>query len=74
MAPSSSSATRSASPVAWAVAAYELGWPGYAGVAVFIAILLAALVYELGTGALDWGLKKRMGTRRPGYAARGARS
>jgi len=40
---------------AWAVSFYELGWTGYFGVAVFILILLVALVYELSTGALDWG-------------------
>jgi len=40
---------------AWAVSFYELGWTGYLGVAVFILILLVALVYELSTGALDWG-------------------
>lgn len=50
----------------WAVAFYELGWRGYFGCAVFIFILLVALVYEWRTGALDWGVKKRSG--RPGYS------
>jgi NADH-quinone oxidoreductase subunit A len=40
---------------AWAVAARELGWTGYAEVVVFIAILLAALIYLAREGALDWG-------------------
>ncbi len=40
---------------AWAIALKELGWPGYAGVLVFIGILLAGLVYEWKMGALDWG-------------------
>ena len=44
----------------WAVAFYELGWRGYLGAAVFILILLVALVYEWRTGALDWGLKGRL--------------
>jgi NADH-quinone oxidoreductase subunit A len=47
---------------AWAVAFFELGWEGFAAVVVFIAILGVALVYELSTGALDWGLKTRTGT------------
>ena len=45
--------------IAWAVAFFELGWPGYFGAASFIVILLAALVYELRTGALDWGVLSR---------------
>ena len=45
--------------VAWAVAFEEVGWVGYAGVAVFIGILLVALVYELKSGALEWGRKSR---------------
>jgi NADH-quinone oxidoreductase subunit A len=40
---------------AWAVAARELGWIGYAEVIVFIAILLVALIYLAREGALDWG-------------------
>ncbi len=46
---------------AWAVAFFELGWEGFIAVAVFIAILGVALVYELSTGALDWGIKSRTG-------------
>ncbi|MDZ7669676.1 MAG: NADH-quinone oxidoreductase subunit A [Gammaproteobacteria bacterium] len=44
---------------AWAVAFFELGWRGYLGSAVFIIVLLAALVYEWRIGALDWGVKRR---------------
>jgi NADH-quinone oxidoreductase subunit A len=40
---------------AWAVAARELGWLGYGEAALFIGILLAALVYLARLGALDWG-------------------
>ena len=45
--------------IAWAVAFYDVGWRGYVGAGVFIAILLAALFYEWRSGALDWGLKRR---------------
>ena len=44
----------------WAVAFFELGWRGYVGAAVFILILLVALVYEWRSGALDWGVKQRL--------------
>lgn len=47
----------------WAVAFFELGWRGYLGAALFIAVLLVALVYEWRTGALDWGIKHRRSTR-----------
>ena len=53
--------------IAWAVAFFEVGWRGYIGAAVFIAILLIALVYEYRTGALEWGVKSRF-ARAPGYA------
>ena len=39
---------------AWAVAARAAGWPGYIEVAVFIAVLVAALLYLWRVGALDW--------------------
>jgi len=44
---------------AWASAARELGWAGYTAVAVFIAMLAAALVYLWRAGALDWAGKRR---------------
>jgi NADH-quinone oxidoreductase subunit A len=40
---------------AWAVAVRELGWTGYLEAALFIAVLLATLVYLGRVGALDWG-------------------
>lgn len=52
--------------IAWAVAFFELGWQGYIGASLFIVILLVALVYELRTGALDWGVLRRR--ERGGYA------
>lgn len=45
---------------AWAIAAREVGWPGYAAVAVFIGILAVALVYEWRLGVLDWGKSTRL--------------
>ena len=40
---------------AWAVAARELGWAGYAEALVFTGILVAALVHLWRSGGLDWG-------------------
>ena len=54
---------------AWAVAFFELGWPGFAAIGAFIAILAVALVYELSTGALDWGIKTSRGSEHPEEAA-----
>jgi NADH-quinone oxidoreductase subunit A len=45
---------------AWAIAVRELGWSGFIGVVVFIAIMLAALIYEWRMGALDWGKSRRV--------------
>jgi len=39
----------------WAIAFQELGWLGYAGVLVFIALLVIVLIYEWRNGALDFG-------------------
>src|SRR5882672_7623730 len=39
----------------WALGFYELGWPGYIGVAIFVGQLAVVLVYEWGIGALDIG-------------------
>lgn len=44
---------------AWAVAFFELGWAGFIAISIFIFILGVALVYELRSGALDWGIKTR---------------
>ena len=48
---------------AWAVAVPEAGWQGFIGAAVFVGILLAALIYEWREGTLDFGPKAR--ARRP---------
>ncbi len=40
---------------AWAVALREVGWSGYIEALIFIAVLVATLVYLWREGALDWG-------------------
>ncbi|HSM57689.1 MAG TPA: NADH-quinone oxidoreductase subunit A [Candidatus Sulfomarinibacteraceae bacterium] len=44
--------------IAWAVGARELGWAGYIEIAIFIGVLLAALIYLLRLGALDWSPRR----------------
>lgn len=47
---------------AWSVSVRESGWTGFVEALVFIAILLAGLVYLWRVGALDWapeGRRKR---------------
>lgn len=39
----------------WAIAFQELGWFGFAGVLVFIILLVVVLIYEWRVGALDFG-------------------
>ena len=39
----------------WAVSFRELGVAGYIGILIFIGILIVLLIYELSTGALDFG-------------------
>jgi len=41
--------------VSWAIAFKELGWYGYAGVLIFIILLIVVLIYEWRNGALDFG-------------------
>ena len=41
--------------VSWAIAFEELGWYGYAGVLIFIILLVVVLLYEWRNGALDFG-------------------
>ena len=47
---------------AWSVSLFENGWSGYIGMAVFISVLLAMLVYLWRIGALEWGPRKRKTT------------
>lgn len=39
----------------WAVSVRQSGWAGYIELVVFVAILLAGLVYLWREGALEWG-------------------
>ncbi len=50
--------------VGWAVAARRLGWSGYAGMLVFVGVLLLTLGYLWRQGALDWGTSARLRRRR----------
>ena len=43
---------------AWAVCVRQAGWAGYIEIAVFIAVLLAGLLYVVRQGALNWGPKQ----------------
>ena len=54
---------------AWAVAARKLGWQGYAGMLVFVVILVVGLIYEWRQGALEFGPR----SRRPVRTAAGRR-
>lgn len=44
---------------AWAISLRESGWPGFVEALIFIAILLAGLVYLVRVGALDWAPQAR---------------
>ena len=44
---------------AWAISIRETGWLGYAEVFIFIAILIAGLVYLWRSGALEWRTQRQ---------------
>ena len=44
----------------WAISFRELGIAGYIGILVFIGILIAVLIYEIGIKALDFGPKGKI--------------
>jgi NADH-quinone oxidoreductase subunit A len=44
----------------WAISFRELGIVGYIGITVFIGILIAVLIYEIGIKALDFGPKGKL--------------
>lgn len=48
---------------AWAIAVPEIGWGGYCGLLVFVAMLVVGLVYEWRQGALDWGRSRKATVR-----------
>lgn len=56
--------------VAWAIAFRELGWLGYAELLVFVAVLVAALIYVWRMGALDWSPEEATRRLRRRAAAR----
>lgn len=49
--------------VAWSVVVEEAGWQGFVEMAIFVGILLAALLYLWRLGALDWGPRGGSGPR-----------
>ena len=53
------SVARPSPRTAWAIAARQLGWAGYAEVAVFIGVLLLSLWYLWLKGGLQWGTASR---------------
>ncbi|MGE5264602.1 MAG: NADH-quinone oxidoreductase subunit A [Acidobacteriota bacterium] len=55
--------------VAWAIAFRELGWAGYVEILIFIAVLLAGLVYLWRQGALDWNRHPRRAPPRDSSAS-----
>lgn len=57
---------------AWAVALRQAGWTGYFEALIFIAVLMAALLYLWRVGALDWGTRRRT-PRRPANGKQAAR-
>lgn len=44
----------------WAIAARELGWPGYFEMLIFVGVLVAGLVYIWKVGALNWRPRPRI--------------
>lgn len=44
---------------AWAISIRETGWLGYAEVFIFIAILIAGLIYLWRSGALEWRTQRQ---------------
>ncbi len=48
---------------AWAISIRETGWLGYAEVFIFIAILIAGLVYLWRSGALEWRTQRQRDDR-----------
>jgi NADH-quinone oxidoreductase subunit A len=56
---------------AWAVAARELGWPGYAAALVFMVETAAGLAYLWRKGAFDWGVR-RLREHRKRHGLKGA--
>lgn len=45
--------------IAWAISIRETGWLGYIEVFIFIAILIAGLIYLWRSGALEWRTERQ---------------
>jgi NADH-quinone oxidoreductase subunit A len=45
--------------LAWGASFRQTGWTGYAGLLIFLTILVASLIYEWKLGALDWSSSSR---------------
>ncbi len=56
---------------AWAVAARELGWSGYAAALIFMIETVAGLAYLWKKGAFDWGAR-RLRAHRESHGVSGA--
>ena len=54
---------------AYAVSVREAGWLGFAAAAVFIAILIIGLIYELSLGAMNWAPADKRRKKERLYAA-----
>jgi NADH-quinone oxidoreductase subunit A len=54
---------------AWGAAFRRVGWAGYVGLLVFVAILLMGLVYEWRLGMLDWASSARKQRKAAGARA-----
>lgn len=50
---------------AWAISLKQAGWAGFFEAVVFIAVLLASLVYLWRIGALDWAPQSRKRRKQP---------
>ncbi|HEX6996095.1 MAG TPA: NADH-quinone oxidoreductase subunit A [Gammaproteobacteria bacterium] len=60
--------------ITWAVIARDAGWAAFIEIAIFIAVLLAALAYLWRIGALDWSPSARRAAARRRTSVRTAPS
>lgn len=44
--------------ISWAIAFRQAGWAGFVEIAIFVVVLLIALVYLWRLGALDWRTRR----------------
>jgi hypothetical protein len=48
---------------AWAISIREAGWVGFIEIFIFIAILIAGLIYLWRSGALEWRTRRQIDDR-----------